>query len=64
MINKQCFHCKIGKKKNHSHMSRFHGMKTHLIWIELSFADRRLESSGGSNLHRASASSKLPDAVN
>ena len=36
----------------------------HLIWIDCSFAARRLESSGGSSLHKANASSKLPDAVN
>lgn len=32
--------------------------------IELSFAARRVESSGGSSLHKAKASSKSPDAVN
>lgn len=35
----------------------------HLIWIDCSFEDLRLESSGGSNLHKAKASSKFPDAV-
>lgn len=37
---------------------------TYLICIELSFAARKLESSGGSSLHRANASSKSPEAVN
>jgi hypothetical protein len=32
--------------------------------IELSFAARKFESSGGSSLHNASASSNSPDAVN
>ena len=36
----------------------------HLIWIEPSFAVLWLASSGGSSLHKAKASSKLPDAVN
>lgn len=39
-------------------------LANHLIWIELSFAARRLESSGGRSLHNERASSKLPDAVN
>jgi len=34
------------------------------MWIELSFAARKFESSGGSSLHNASASSNSPEAVN
>lgn len=39
-------------------------MAFNLIWIEPSFAARRLKSSGGRSLHSDKASSKLPEAVN